>query len=314
MRIAFYSPHLCLRGTTVAMYDYAYYNQLLLGNESFIIYNDGDHRNNSTVIEKFKNSFSFVEPIAHNSLLDAKLKDINADAIYIIKAGRNDERQSPVCKNLIHCTGMEHDPHGEVYAYVSKWLSDTCSEGRNPYVPHIVDLHDEDKNLRQDLGIPDEAFVFGRTGGKDTWSLSFANKAVEEVLQKREDCYFIFQNTERFTEHERVFFIKSTAHMTYKTRFINSCDAMIHARYEGESFGLACGEFSLRNKPVITWNGSNERNHIETLKEKGFYYSNQEELSDILLNFKKEPHKDWNCYKQFSPAKVMKKFKEVFLD
>ena len=78
-----------MRGTTVAMYDYAYYNQLLLGNESFIIYNDGDHRNNSTVIEKFKNSFSFVEPIAHNSLLDAKLKDINADAIYIIKAGIN---------------------------------------------------------------------------------------------------------------------------------------------------------------------------------------------------------------------------------
>ena len=139
---------------------------------------------------------------------------------------------------------MENDPHGDVYAYVSQWLSEACSGGVHPYVPHIVDLPDEHDDLRGELGIPDDATVFGRTGGRDTWSLPFANDVIKLILEKKEKYYFIFQNTERFIEHERVFFIKSTANMNYKTKFINSCDAMIHARYEGESFGLACGEFS----------------------------------------------------------------------
>ena len=37
MKIAFHQPHLSERGTTVAMFDYAYYNEVLLNNESIII-------------------------------------------------------------------------------------------------------------------------------------------------------------------------------------------------------------------------------------------------------------------------------------
>ena len=36
MKIAFYDNSLCLMGTTVAIYDYANYNESILGNESFI--------------------------------------------------------------------------------------------------------------------------------------------------------------------------------------------------------------------------------------------------------------------------------------
>lgn len=36
-----------------------------------------------------------------------------------------------------------------------------------------------------------------------------------------------------------------------KTTFINTCDAMLWARHDGETFGLAIGEFSSKNKPVI---------------------------------------------------------------
>ena len=49
MKVAFFQPHLCLRGTTVAMYDYAYYNEKLLGNESIIFY-DKDHQANHPMI------------------------------------------------------------------------------------------------------------------------------------------------------------------------------------------------------------------------------------------------------------------------
>ena len=70
--------------------------------------------------------------------------------------------------------------------------------------------------------------------------------------------------------------------MVHKTRFINSCDAMLHARLQGESFGLACGEFSIRNKPVITYAGSKHRHHIDVLGDSGFYYTDADSLVKII--------------------------------
>jgi hypothetical protein len=208
---------------------------------------------------------------------------------------------------------MQYDPHGDVYAYVSKWLSDSCSNGEMPYVPYMADLPNVEENLRADLEIPEDAVVFGRTGGHDTWNLPFSNQVMEALLAHRQDAYFLFQNTPIPFEHERITHVESTADLIYKTKFINSCDAMIHARHEGESFGLACAEFSLRNKPIITWNGSRERNHIDILGPKGLYYENGREMFDVLLSFEKSTDKDWNCYKDFNPQTVMEKFKEVYL-
>jgi hypothetical protein len=90
---------------------------------------------------------------------------------------------------------------------------------------------------------------------------------------------------------------------------------MIHARYQGESFGLSCAEFSIRNKPVITYYNSIERNHIDTLNEKGIYYENKKDIDHIFKNLdKKEINSlEWNCYQDYSPEKVIQKFKEVYL-
>lgn len=122
-----------------------------------------------------------------------------------------------------------------------------------PVVPHIVHLPDVEEDMREHLGIPKKSLVFGRTGGLDTWSVPYANQVVYDVLNRRKDVFFLFQNTAIPFKHERLIAIPTSSDITYKTKFINTCDAMIHARVEGESFGLACAEFSLRNKPVITW-------------------------------------------------------------
>ena len=46
MNIAFWDNCLCERGTTVALYDYAYYNEILLNNKSFIFYDKSRKENN----------------------------------------------------------------------------------------------------------------------------------------------------------------------------------------------------------------------------------------------------------------------------
>ncbi len=314
MKVGFYQPHLCLRGTTVAMFDYAFYNQTILGNESVIFYDRNDNRNNQTVIKKF----SIFKLIAIQNIkdLDLALEKEKIEAIYIVKGGKKDDgRNTKACKSLIHVIGVtpSSEKHGDVYAYASDWLNKVCSGGTFPVVPYMVDLPNIQEDLRKMLGIPDSAIIFGRNGGPDTWNLSFANETIKEVLEKRNDIYFIFQNTPINFNHRRIIHIPSSADMVLKTKFINTCDAMIHARNEGESFGLSCAEFSIRNKPIITWYGSPERNHIDTLGDKGIYYNNAKEMLERLLDFKKEPEKDWNCYKQYNPKQVMKIFNEVYL-
>lgn len=317
MKIAFFCPHLCLQGTTVAIYDYANYNEILLNNESYIIYEKNEPRNNQTTIKKcldrFKNRLIDIPSIAY---LDNTLIQNKIDAVYIIKPGyKNDGRNATACKTLIHAVGMAppNEIHGDAYAYISYWLSEECSNGQIPAVPHMIDLPSIDSNLREQFNIPKDAIVFGRNGGLYSWNLKFVEEVILEVISKRDDIYFIFQNTPQFSNHERIINIEATADMNYKVKFINTCDAMLHARHEGESFGLSCGEFSSKNKPVITWGLSRERNHIYILKDKGIYYTDKNDLTNILLNFKKEPYKNWDAYQDYSPEKIMKIFDKVFL-
>ena len=326
MKIAFYSPHLSLRGTEVTMYDFAHYNETILGNESVVLYNENNPVNHPTVIEKFSKrfgdklyslkgpDFNFAWQAEYTvPLLDEVIEKEKCDAIYMQKFGKNDGVISTKCKTLVLVASQICEPHGDVYAYISPWLANHMSAGSLPSVSSIVDLPDIEGDFRELLGIPKEAIVYGRNGGISTWNIPWASSVVCDVADERDDIYFLFQNTPQFTMHPNIKFLPPTADMDFKVKFINTCDAMIHARIEGESFGLSCAEFSIRNKPIITWNGSPDRNHIEVLGEKGIYYFTPQELKDVLLSFDKQPDKDWNAYRCFNPHDAMKTFDEVFL-
>lgn len=324
MKIAFYSPHLSERGTETAMYDYAHYNELILGNKSIIIYHDKCSKNNGTAIEKFKNRFDVYEISGPNydfgwqsdlvvPLIDKIIQEQKCDALYIQKGGRNEGVYSRICKNLILCCSNFYEPHGDAYVYVSKWLSEKNSNGKIPWIPIIIELPKPNADLREELNIPHNAIVFGRTGGMDTWNIPWANNSIKNALEKKENIYFVFQNTPIIFNHPRVKYIKTTADTQFKSNFINSCDAMIHCRVEGESFGQTCAEFSYMNKPIITWFGSFERNHINTLQEKALYYNNELELTNRLVTFK-PTKKDLNCFKKHTPEIAMKYFQKLLLD
>lgn len=316
--IAFYQPHLDIQGTGVCYFDYVVYNEKILGNKSVMIYDKNDHRNHPFVEKKFRDAAQVIgiDGSENMSILKDTCTQIGADALYIQKGGRKDDgRLIADIPTFIHVVGVNNEPHGTVYAYVSEWLSYECSQGTHPFVPYIVNLPDCVDNIRSKLGIPKDAIVFGRHGGDGTFNIPFVHEVIQKIINKNKNIYFLFMNTNQFmSQHERIIHIAPVANLTNKRMFINSCDAMIHARPEGESFGAAIAEFSICNKPVITYFGSRERNHIFTLKDRGIYYNNAEELENILLNFKKLPDKDWNAYKNFTPENVMQKFKQVFID
>ena len=118
-------------------------------------------------------------------------------------------------------------------------------------------------------------------------------------------------NINKFCEdHEQIIHLPGSYDMLYKSKFVNTCDAMLHARLGGETFGLAVAEFAQSNKPVITYELSGEANHIEMLGERGIYYRNYDDLKDILNNIDSYIKYDdyYKSYKDNSPETIMSKF------
>ena len=65
--------------------------------------------------------------------------------------------------------------------------------------------------------------------------------------------------------------------------YLSACDAMLHSRWEGETFGLACAEFLIRKKPILTWSESRERNHFLMAENSVITFNN---YSDLLITLK----------------------------
>jgi len=324
MKILFHDNHLCERGTAVVLFDYAYYNQTLLNNESFITFNITTN-NNEDVIKKFTKYFNVIPYDGTKNKqqqLNLIVEQNNIDLFYGIKAGENDGIYPTNTKVGAHCVFNMNEPHGNVYAAVCKYMSNKHG-GHFPVVNHIVEDKEKDiiEDLRKDLNIPLNHFVFGRYGGHYTFNLSFVKETIKQIINLRNDIWFIFLNTEKFIDHPRILFLPLTIDTKQKTKFVNTCDAMLHARQDGETFGLAVAEFSIKNKPIITWKPDiiptvYDTAHIFFLKDKGIYYKDENELKNIILNISKNDiiGKNWNVYEDLYSAKVvMNEFDNVFI-
>ena len=312
VKIAFWDNCLSERGTTVAMYNYAYYNQTILGNESIIMYNLTRKETDSSVVQMFKNNFHVIG-VSHFNMVDPILTDKNVDIFYIIKAGEWDGQISKLCKTCVHCVFNYSHPHGNVYAGVSNWVSGNYMN--HPVVPHIVTLPDASLNMRSELNIPKDATVFGRHGGEGQFDIKYVQQAVYHIAKTCPNIYFVFMNTTIFCPSSpNIIHIGRIVNLQKKVEFINTCDAMLWARSGGETFGLAIAEFSIKNKPIFATK-TGDTAHIHLLGDKAVWY-NETNIHDLIVNFDKNDAatKDWNAYRDYSPEKVMSIFKRIFID
>lgn len=301
MTIGFHSNQLGLRGTEVALYDYAYYNEVILGNTSYIF---APAKSDMSSFEKFIERFQ-DRVILYNSF--SEVADTNLDAAYMIKAGFFDGLLFNKAKNLVHAVFDASDKHGDIYVAVSEWLGKKYNVD---YLPHIVSLPPVADNFRGQLNIPDTDIVFGRYGGADQFDVPYLSDVLFSLAEA--GYWFLLMNTKPlYRQHPRIIYLNPVVDMVTKTAFINTCDAMIHGRSEGESFGLAIAEFLHQNKPVITNINCRDRNHIHVMKDKGLYYASPNELHAILGSIEKKDYAVKHLVNQFSPEIVMKKFNSL---
>lgn len=303
MRIGFLSNQLDNRGTGDALYNYAHYNEEILGNES-AVYTFVGGRHDSAAYERFMRRFGTVRLVNDNTFIS------DVDALYHIKSGYDDGFRPASGRYLVHAV-FDNQPHGDRYATISPWMGKRFNL---PFVPHIVEVDSTNEDYRQALGIPKDAVVFGRYGGPDTFDIPFVWETIKHIAD-RYNIYFIFMNTDKpdLDLSDNVIFLAPTIDKTEKKKFINTCDAMLHARSRGETFGISVGEFAISGKPIITYQLSAETAHLEELGPFALLYMDESSLYDKILQVVQGPLVSWG-YGQYTPENVMKKFKEVFLD
>jgi hypothetical protein len=325
MNIVFFVRHFTERGTEVAIYDYAKYNEELLNNKSYIIcFTESYQRKlgfppDRVSYEKFNSRFPIIE-INGIEEMAVVIEKYNINFFYTQTHGLEDiynfdnKNIWGNCKTIKHCVFNTTYPESDFYISISNFLNLKFNTNY-PVIPYIVELPDCNENLRENLQIPEDAVVFGRHGGLGQFDINLTHNAIIEHLNLDNNCFFLFMNTDKFYEHPRIIYLEKNLDLMYKTKFINTCDAMIHARLEGETFGLSIAEFSSKNKPIITC-PCGDLEHIKILHDKAILYNSKEELLNIFFNIKNilTSRTHWNAYKLYTPEYVMKLFKTYIFD
>lgn len=284
MKIGFYDYGIGFRGTTRSMYAYA---KLLQKKHDVTIFFDQHLKtNNLSIATHILRDGINVCPINNRN----ELKEHQLEFLYHVTsqgAPNNQWIRKLDCPKLLHQVGYnEPEEHANTtFAYTSAWQSAYFTAGQARVLPYLIEPNNItilQNDARVSLGIPTDVTVLGRHGGQDTWNLSFASEAVARIAAKRSDIWFMFVNTPIFCDLPNVKFFHGSTNTLFLETFLSACDAMLHARWEGETFGLACAEFLIRKKPIITWSGSREKNHLLLADSSAITFNNQKDLNLIL--------------------------------
>jgi glycosyltransferase involved in cell wall biosynthesis len=180
--------------------------------------------------------------------------------------------------------------------YVSKhvqWMAGKHGVENHHVVRNPIEAPYSTENLREELEIPTNAFVFGRIGRDDESIYDNINiRAYAEV--EREGVYFVLvapssqcrADIERFGI-ENVRYVERTTSEVRLSQFFNTIDVQAHARKDGECNSGAHYEGFAHRVPLISHYGTTFQGHLETTGGGGFIVlgGDVEEYARIMRAF-----------------------------
>jgi hypothetical protein len=305
MKIGFLTNHISYGGTEVALYDYAHFNETLLGNTSIILTRDF-RATHGEIYAKFERRFPLVY-VTTQADIDEAVVTLGLDVLYVIKSGERDAWFTTKCRTIVHCVFTTKFPHGTVYCAISDTLN-RLHGTTVPVLPHMISVAEHSESFREELGIPATATVLGRYGSTDSFDIPFVHSAVVTLLNANPSFVFLAMNTKEFARHPRIVYLPRTTDAVVKRKFINTCDVMLHARARGETFGLSCGEFAVCGKPIVTYANSPERAHLDILGPACTTYSSTSDLLRLFATGAWRKDMTANGYTAYTPDRVMAVF------
>lgn len=321
--IAFHLDSFSLRGTVQATWDYAYFiNKLPSYSVSIVRCIREESLWISDQIENlFAENFRVFKYHWPQTSLENALTMVNADAIYILNDSGEDQRFQnlgiPVFSHAVFPTGLIPDFETYRFAVISDWLNKEFYLGQACVIPHIVRPRIHQSSLRNELGIPEVDLVIGCFGGKYNFNIGFVIFVLRFLLPVKSNLWLLTMNHVIPLRHNRFIELPGTGDHNYKQSFINTCDYMLHARADGETFGISCGEFCASGKPVIAWGFAPQRAHLDYFVESRALYWTPFDLF-LKLCFLTKPSNlamafAYKKANYFRPQEVVKRFCDHYL-
>ena len=326
----------CCRGTGAAMFDYAEGIEAAAGHVAFLCKPCGESA--ALTIARFRRRFGHgLVHVGHaanhvgnqTSLVERYARQLNVTHIYALVEGKGESTEALgllAARKRLSLRLAAHAVFHNLPPYPLPAQNARISYsvgGSTPVVPHIVaPRRPFQGDMRARLGIADNATVFCSYGGQDSFNLQFVRELVCDVAATRAAGWqnqpiFLLANHKPFcapNASRGVLIHRPALADADKQPFIDSCDAFLHARSEGETFGLAVAEFSVSNKPVLAYAHSGSKVHLEILGNKALLYKDRRALEARLHGFDRArmAKGSWNMYSEYSSSRVMRRFCHIF--
>ena len=163
--------------------------------------------------------------------------------------------------------------------YVSKhvqWMAGKHGVENHHVVRNPIEAPYSTEDLREELGIPKDAFVFGRIGRDDENIYDATNITAYSKIENN-NTYFIFVNPSKRCRGDikrlgikNAKFIERTTSEVRLSKFYQTIDVLAHARKDGECNPANVWEAAAHRKPVISHYGTTFNGHLETIQNSGF--------------------------------------------
>lgn len=277
--------------------------------------------------------------------LRAIAKAFKATHSYFLIDGRKSDLWIPDTRHISHSVFRHFEPHGDIYAYVSKWLymnaiglrrrltpRDEYFETTLGYqsekvrtkitwVPHtVVPISRPKGEFRKKYGIPSRAILICRIGGYNQFDDSAARAALVELADKYEEFFFVFVNTDKFMEGPNVKYLQGLSERD-KWAMYTDGDLFINGRSMGETFGFSIIEPLSVGKPVLApdvlRHPRMDAHHIQILRPLGLTFLNKNSLMrkiiQITRNEKPDPSLLVRSVEHYNPKQSMELFYSRFI-
>ena len=332
----------CTRGTGVAMFDYA--DIVADSADSVVVLcNRFPDPTYAPTLARFQRRFPGKVYEGGASLVEGILRNHSITHVYALVNGDPGSAES---KHLlaaqskysiildIHAVFVNNPPFP---APVRNARISYSVPGKAPIVPHMVRLATTSRrgNLRSKLGFQNDT-VFCSIGGASSFDIPFVRKLVCQIVtsppaSRPNRPRFLTANHKPFCERgaatvawnataieaTRFSLIHLPAFRNEydKELFMNTCDAFLHARASGETFGLAVAEFSAMNKAVLAYYDPPSKAHLHILGRKALLYKDARSLETHIRAFSRarSSSMSWDVYtQQYNPKAVMRRFCHIF--
>jgi hypothetical protein len=271
---------------------------------------------------------------------------------YFMKSGLYDGRYILDCPKFVHAVFRDYQPHGDVYAFASKWLYDNINKNPNflkwyRHYPKFLKIKIDSKTphfpnkskittwmghpvkiqtpcVTNDFlikyNIKKSKKIITRIGGYGDFNDEAGINAVKRIVKKDSNIHFIFSRTKKFIDHPQVTYLNEYISDEEKSQLIQSSDLLLNCRLRGESFGFSICEALMNGKPIIApsfkRNINMDAHHVDLLDEFQLLYNDENDLIDkIYINLESPPcaNKLIKSVSMFSFEKIAERFNEIYL-